>query len=232
MATAFAQNRTAPAHDPGLQQVLQEAHSQREVFSRQCRLSAKMVNLLKEAGIYRALVARRFGGDECSPTEFFRRIEQISSVDGSTGWVASFGHSALYLAALPITTLEQLYANGPDVVFAGGIYPPQPAPSVNGGFLVNGRWSWGSGSTGADFVGVGIQTDEGNGSGGLPRIAVLPQAKASIVENWNVNGMKGTGSHDIVVKDIVVPQEWTFIRGGASSIDTPLFQYPSLAIAA
>jgi alkylation response protein AidB-like acyl-CoA dehydrogenase len=145
--------------------------------------------------------------------------------------VASFGIGGKYLASLPVETLAKLYANGPDVVFAGGIFPPQPAQQVEGGLKVNGRWSWGSGSTGADMIGVGVQPKSDEGLG-LPRMAVMPREKVQIVPNWDVSGLLGTGSNDLVVTDVVVPEEWTFVRGGASSLDTPLYRYPTLALAA
>lgn len=83
-------------------------------------------------------------------------IEALSIADGSAGWVASFGMSPVYLASLPLDTIRQVYANGPDVIFAGGIFPPQPADPVPGGFKVNGRWKYSSGCMGASLVGVGI----------------------------------------------------------------------------
>ncbi|KAJ8138484.1 hypothetical protein OY671_008303, partial [Metschnikowia pulcherrima] len=67
---------------------------------------------------------------------------------------------------------------------------------------------------------------------GLPSIAVMPADKVTIERNWDVNGLKGTGSHDMVVDKVVVPEEWTFVRGGASSLDTPLYRYPSMPSAA
>lgn len=201
-------------------------------FAENQQLGDDIVGLLKDAGVYRALVARRFGGDEKSPTEFLRMIERIATADGSTGWVASFGFSAVYLGALPLETLHKMYAKSPDVVFAGGIYPPQSARIVKSGLEVSGRWTWGSGCTGADYLGVGIKVEGGNGTNSLPKIAVMPRGQATIARNWNVNGMKGTGSHDMVVDKVVVPEEWTFIRGGASSLDEPLFRYPTMSLAA
>lgn len=218
-----------------LDRLLLAVREQRETFSENQQVSADVVHLMREAGIYRAMVAKRFGGDEMSPASFLRLIETISQVDGSSGWVASFGFSAVYLSALPLPTLEKMYANGPDVIFAGGIYPPQRAVPVAGGLEVSGRWSWGSGSTGADLIGVGIKVENGANSGpyaGLPLIAVMPADKVTIERNWDVNGLKGTGSHDMVVDKVVVPEEWTFVRGGASSLDTPLYRYPSMPLAA
>jgi alkylation response protein AidB-like acyl-CoA dehydrogenase len=203
-------------------------------FDAKQQISDDVVEMMKRAGVYRALVARRFGGDEVSPAAFLRLIESISHANGSAGWVASFGVSAIYLSALPLATLETIYADGPDVVFAGGIFPPQSAVSVDGGFEVSGRWSWGSGCCGAQLIGVGVKVDAPahTAAPGLPRMAVMPRARASIVRNWDVNGLKGTGSHDIVVDRVVVPESWTFIRGGASRLDTPLYRYPSMALAA
>jgi alkylation response protein AidB-like acyl-CoA dehydrogenase len=239
--------------------------ARRAEFDANQQISDDVVEMMKAAGVYRALVARRFGGDEVSPADFLRLIETISMADGSAGWVASFGFSAIYLSALPLATLQIMYAGGPDVVFAGGIFPPQRAIPVDGGFEVSGRWSWGSGCCAAQYVGVGIKVDGGHdaqgggthggsnagaagtagaartagaagaagaAAGGLPRMAVMHRARASIVRNWEVNGLKGTGSHDIVVDKVVVPEAWTFIRGGASSLDTPLYRYPPMALAA
>lgn len=215
-----------------LEQLLSAVRARRDEFTRDQQISADVVEMMKAAGVYRAMVAKRFGGDEKSPADFLRLIETISKADGSAGWVASFGFSAVYLSALPVETLEAMYANGPDVVFAGGIFPPQKAVPVAGGLEVSGRWSWGSGCTGADVIGVGIKVEGGGATGGLPLIAVMPAEKVQIVPNWDVIGMKGTGSHDMAIDKVVVPEEWTFVRGGKSSLDTPLYRYPSMPLAA
>jgi len=217
--------------DAAFDRLLDAVREQRTQFSRDQQISSNVVQLMREAGFYRAMVARRFGGEEAPPATFLRMVERLSQVDGSAGWVASFGFSAIYLSALPVHTLETIYANGPDVIFAGGIYPPQKAVPVDGGLEVSGRWQWGSGSTGADLVGVGIKV-EGGGSGGLPLIAVMPASQVEIDRNWDVIGLKGTGSHDMVVDRVVVPSDWTFVRGGASSLDEPLYKYPTMPLAA
>jgi alkylation response protein AidB-like acyl-CoA dehydrogenase len=199
-------------------------------FDRLRHIPQEIVEGFRQMGIYRALVPRRLGGDECSAAEFCRRIEQISQADGSAGWVASFGMGIVYLAALPLETLRTLYRSGPDLIFAGGIFPPQPAPVVEGGMRVSGRWKFSSGCLGADIVGVGITPVEGD-SRGLPRMAVMARERARIEETWDSVGLTGTGSHDLVVDDVVVPEEWTFVRGSAANLDEPIFRYPSLAFA-
>ncbi|MCQ6275994.1 acyl-CoA dehydrogenase family protein [Bacillus sp. V3B] len=208
--------------------VLDEIRNRKDEFEAKRHVPRDMVQQLKQLGVYRAHVPQCFGGAGTSPSEFLKLIEKISEADGSAGWVASFGSANVYLAALPKDTLAQLYANGPDVAFAGGLFPVQPAEKVTGGFSVNGLWKFASGSKGADVLGVGI----GTGEGGKPLTAVLKPEDVEIVENWEVMGMRGTGSHDLRVNDVFVPEEWTFVRGGVPTIDEPIFQYPTIAYAA
>ncbi|MCG7334920.1 acyl-CoA dehydrogenase family protein [Sporosarcina sp. ACRSM] len=211
-----------------LNQVLTEIRARRDEFEKRRHMPKDMIAQLKEVGVYRAHAPQCFGGDARTPMEFLKLIETISEADGSAGWVASFGSAAVYLAALPRETLAKLYADGPDVAFAGGLFPVQPAKKVSGGWLVNGLWRFASGCKGADLLGVGI----GTGEGGKPLTAVLRPEDVEIVENWEVIGMRGTGSHDLRVKDIFVPDEWTFVRGGVPSIEEPIYHFPSIAYAA
>ncbi|WP_460089660.1 indole-3-acetate monooxygenase [Pseudomonas sp. H2_D10] len=199
-------------------------------FDRQRHISPDVIEAFKHHGVYRALVPKRFGGLECSPVEFCQLIERIAQADGSAGWVASFGMSPVYLAALPPASIAQVYADGPDVVFAGGIFPPQPAETVAGGFVVNGRWKYSSGSLGADIVGVGIAPKSGD-TFGLPRIAVMPRSAIRVEQTWDTVGLLGTGSHDLVADNVRVDEQWTFVRGGLPNLDEAFFRYPSLSFA-
>lgn len=209
--------------------LLDEVRQRRQEFEDQQYISQDIIESFKEIGVYRAMVPKALGGDERSPAEFLQMVEALSAADGSAGWVASFGMNPAYLAALPPQTIEKVWAESPNIVFAGGIFPTQPAQKVDGGFRVSGRWKFGSGCMGASLIGVGIQPD---GDEPLPRMAVMPAEKVKIEPNWDVIGMVGTGSHDLVVDDVFVPEEWTFVRGGKPNIDAPFFHYPALAFAA
>ncbi|MDM1764687.1 MULTISPECIES: acyl-CoA dehydrogenase family protein [unclassified Acinetobacter] len=200
-------------------------------FDDQAYVSQDMIQKLKQLGVYRALVPKRFGGLEVSPRTFCELIEKLSMADGSVGWVASFGMSPAYLGGLPEETLQLLYKDSPDIVFAGGIFPPQPAEITDEGVVVKGRWKFSSGCMGADIVGVGISPRKDNEAQGLPRMAVLPAHKVKIEMTWDTVGLKGTGSHDLVVEDVLVAKEWTFVRGEPSKLSEPFFKYPSLSLA-
>lgn len=200
-------------------------------FDDQAYVSLDIIDKLKKLGVYRALVPARFGGEECSPREFCELIEKLSMADGSVGWVASFGMSPAYLAGLPESTLAQIYQDSPDVVFAGGIFPPQPAEITPEGLRVKGRWKFSSGCMGADIIGVGITPRQGKETKGLPRMAVIPADQVQIDMTWDTVGLKGTGSHDLLVNDVLVREDWTFVRGEASKLPEPFFKYPSLSFA-
>ena len=209
------------------QQVLDEVRQRRNEFDTGSHVPRDMIERFKQVGIYRAATPKCYGGNAMAPAQFLHIIERISEADGSAGWVASFGSAGVYLAALPKETLAEIYAQSPDLVFAAGLFPLQPAEAVEGGWQVNGTWKFASGCKGADLLGVGI-----GAAGGKPRTAVFPASQVEIIENWDVVGLKGTGSHDLRVNDKRVDERWTFIRGGASTVDEPLFRYPSIAYAA
>ncbi|MFT8421233.1 MAG: acyl-CoA dehydrogenase family protein [Gluconacetobacter sp.] len=232
MLTSVEQAQSQFANGPEFDALLKQIGDRALSFRKARRLADDIVAGFRTIGIYRAFVARRFGGLEITPDRFLETIETIADADGSAGWVASFGVSALYLAALPVQTLEAIYRKGPDVVFAGAIFPPCPAGIADGDLVVSGRWPYASGCTGADLLGVGVSLPNGPAGDGLPRTAVFPVEQARIDETWNTMGMAGTGSHDIVAEAIRVPMDWTFIRGGPSNLEGPIYRYPSLALAA
>ncbi|RKF49763.1 acyl-CoA dehydrogenase family protein [Paraburkholderia fungorum] len=221
-----------------LADVIAEIALRREEFERLSHVPRDLIAKLKRAGVYRAATPRRFGGDALAPGAFLDMIERIAVADGSAAWVASFGSANVYLAALPLATQARIYADGPDQVFAGGLFPVQPAQPAEGGWRVNGTWKFASGCKGADWLGVGIGVaGAGAGAGapglsGKPRTAVFRPHQVEIVENWDVVGMQGTGSHDLRVDDQFVAEDWTFVRGGEPCVDEPLYRYPTIAYAA
>lgn len=216
--------------DGEFDQLLADIRERRSEIERLRSVPKDIVERFQNIGIYRAFVPKEFGGDEKTPTQFLQAIEAISAADGSTGWVASFGMNPAYLAGLPLPTIEKIWADGPDIVFAGGAFPPQPVEKVKGGYRVNGRWPWGSGCMGASLIGVSIKIE---GKGPLPQMAVMPADKVIIDEStWQVHGMASSGSYDMVVDNVVVPEEWVFERGGKPTLDSDFFRYPSLSISA
>lgn len=209
--------------------VLAELAERRGEFHAQGYVPRDFVEKLMALGVYRASAPERFGGEPLPPAEFVQIVERVAKVDGSTGWVVAFGSALTYFGSLPLETQAEIYKNGPDVVYAGGLFPVQPATPTDRGYLIDGHWKFASGCMGAELIGVGIPGDDDSGK---PRAALLRPEQVEIVQDWDVTGMRASGSFDVVVRGIEVPREWTFIRGGTSNIDEPLYRYPLIGFQA
>lgn len=218
-------------NESDFEQHLTTLHDRRDEFHCLRHIPDDIVDDWRGFGLYRAFVPTSLGGNNMSAGKFLRYIERISEVDASAGWVASFAFASKYLSSLPVPTLEKIFGENPDLVFAGAVFPPQKAEKVDGGVIVNGRWKFGSGCLCADLIGTGISI-EGGEFGGLPLFAIMPAEQVKIEETWDTIGMSATGSHDLVVEDVFVPDEFLCVRGAAPSIDDAGFRYPSLAMAA
>lgn len=212
------------------QQALDVLVERRDEFNEQHYVPKDYVALLKKAGLFGVATPKQFGGDPQSPAKFMRKVEALSAVDPATGWVASFGSATVYFASLPVETQRKIYAESTDIVFAGGMFPMFEAEKVEGGYLCSGEWQFASGCKGADLLGIGLRGDES--TQGKPLTALVDPADVTIVENWDVAGMKATGSHNVLADKLFVPEEMTFVRGGDPSIDEPITRYPALAYAA
>lgn len=235
MTTDSATDRVAAepagaAREAAFAHVLDVLGDRRDEFNAQGFVPRDFISLLKRAGMYRASTPAQFGGEPMAPSTFMKLVERISAVDPATGWVASFGSSLVYFAALPVASQKTIYAAGPDVAYAGGLFPMQEAERVDGGYLCSGVWQFASGCRGADIIGIGLAG--GPDTDGKPLTALLDPDEVEIVENWDVAGMKATGSHAVRADRVFVPDEMTFIRGGLPQIDEPLTRYPALAYAA
>lgn len=217
---------------PEFRHLLSVIEARADEFERLGHVPRDVIDLMKRARIFRSATPRRFGGDAIAPHHFLRMVDAIGAVDGSAAWVAAFGSANTYVAALPIEAQQIVYAGGPDQVFAGGLYPLQKATRAEGGWRVSGRWRFASGCKGADWIGVGIEgRDADMPADAPPRVmmAVAPAAEVEIIDNWNVSGMEGTGSHDTRVTDRFYPDLWVCERAAPGVIDEPLYRYPALA---
>lgn len=209
-------------------QLMADIRARSDEFAAQHYVSDDIIDRFKEIGIYRAFVPEEYGGDQRTPIEFLLAIEALSEADGSAGWVASFGVCESYLGALPLEVVQETWKN-PDDVFAGAMFPLQPAKVVDEGYLLNGRWKWASGCMSASRLGVGIIPEV---EGALPAMAVFPADQARIdTGSWDTHGMSGSGSFDLVLEDVLVPKEHAFIRGGPLTPEGTFFRYPTLALA-
>ena len=199
------------------------------------RLPPDLVETLRSIGVFRMFAPESHGGMELDLPTALEIISALARIDGSVGWCAMIGSgSAMFMSMALRETYEQAYRNGPDVIAAGSAQPAGTAEAVGDDWQVNGRWPFASGCQHADWIiGFCVMTRDGiplPGSaapGGPPMIrgVMLPARDWQIEDTWHVAGLKGTGSHHVAIKDMVVPQANFFDPlQGVPCLPGPLYQ--------
>ncbi|MEV0111277.1 acyl-CoA dehydrogenase family protein [Nocardia sp. NPDC050799] len=174
------------------------------------RLPDSTAKLLKSAGAIRLLQPKKYGGFEAHPREFAESVMSAAALDPATGWICGIvGVHPWQLAFADPRVQEEVWGADNDTWMASPYAPTGIARPVDGGYVFNGRWQFSSGTDHCDWIFLGAMLgDEQGGIADPPTMLhmILPRADYEIVEgSWNVVGLKGTGSKDIVVKDAFVP---------------------------
>jgi indole-3-acetate monooxygenase len=183
------------------------ADSFAEEGDRQGRLSPPVVDALHREGLFGMWVPRSVrGGIELDPVSSLQVIENLAYGDPSTGWVlmASALANGTGAAYLGDTAVEELFADSMPVIAGQGTRPGNADPH-DGGFHLTGSWSFASGIKHATHIHT-LGVIQGTGE---PRIFVLPVGAATLVENWDVLGLRGTGSIDYRIDNVFVRDAYT-----------------------
>ncbi len=203
------------------------------------RVSEETVAELVDAGVFRMLQPKRYGGAECDPTAFFRVVRAVAGVCGSTGWVTSvIGVHPWQLGLFPAEAQNDVWGGGPDTLVASSYAPVGRLTEVDGGYVLTGRWSF---SSGCDHAGWALLGALVVGAEGRPLdfLSVLVPKEDFVVHDvWDVMGLRGTGSNDIEVKQAFVPEhrvlrnyEHAHLRGPGQRVNPgPLYKMPFGAI--
>ena len=213
--------------------LLPEIEARAEEIEQAREVPRDLAEKLRSAGVFRRYVPRSHGGDEMWPDEGLTVIEELARADASVAWVAAVGSEGpSFYAYLPPDTYDKIFAGGPDIIHSGVINATGKAVRDKGGYRFSGRWSFASGSNNADYICIHGVLDGGEQAGGMPatRMGVVPAREVNIDDVWHVSGLKGTGSNDIVVSDLFIPDEWTGTFAELPPIARhPLDQRPLLA---
>ncbi|SEC29943.1 3-hydroxy-9,10-secoandrosta-1,3,5(10)-triene-9,17-dione monooxygenase [Amycolatopsis tolypomycina] len=170
------------------------------------RVPEESVKALQETGFFKLLQPKLHGGFEADPTSFYTAVKLIASACGSTGWVASIlGVHPWHVALFDAQAQQEVWGDDQDVRISSSYAPMGKAEVVEGGYRLSGRWSFSSGCDHCTWVLLGGPVFKD----GKPVdfcTYLLPIADYSIVDVWDTIGLRGTGSNDIVVEDVFVPQ--------------------------
>jgi indole-3-acetate monooxygenase len=200
------------------------------------KLSAELVESLARAGVFRMLMPKDTGGLEVSPRAMVEAIESVAAADGAAGWCVMIGATSGLCAAFLDAPVARTLFTDPLTVAAGVFAPSGRAHKVEGGYSVSGRWSFTSGGGHSAWRLGGAMVVGGDDSDAKPVLTaegapqmlhvMLPREHTTLLDTWDVSGLRGTGSHDMVADRVFVPDAHAFSLFGKPKSQGALYTFP------
>lgn len=183
-------------------------------------LSPASIAALRESELFWCAVPCEVGGLGCNLVTAIEVMEEITRADGSSGWtlMANLLATALAGAYLQSNAIDAIFGGRDRPILAGMFGPGGKARQVAGGYQGSGKYSFGSGSAHADWIGGGMFVLDGGVPRVLPsgtpevRVCFAPRERVRFTGNWDVMGLEGTGSYDYEFADQFIPAEFTMER--------------------
>ncbi|MFI5586471.1 acyl-CoA dehydrogenase family protein [Amycolatopsis sp. NPDC051758] len=188
--------------------VLQESAEEGEVLGRVPDEAAKA---LHGTGVFKVGIPRELGGYEFSPRQVLDTIAKLSYVDASVGWAFMAvqmvtGTTAAYLGPEAVADLYPDVGNGEYALIAGQGTKLGTAVRVAGGYRISGHWHFASGISMATHIHTAALCAET----GEALVFTLPKDQATVIDNWDVMGLRATSSHDYLCEDLFVPESHVY----------------------
>jgi 4-hydroxyphenylacetate 3-monooxygenase len=214
--------------------------SERAVENEEARqlIDANFIDLTS-IGFFRALVPKKYGGLECDIRDWLQAVRMVASADAATGWSAGVlsvhGHGLAYFSD---RVLDEIWgATGPDTIVSSSAAAEGTAEFVEGGLRLNGRWRFSSGVDRASWVLLASKPVNPETGDTEFYMSAIPRSDITIDDTWRTSGMRGTGSKDVIVKDVFVPDYRkvgpgyeNFTPPYPARFDNPLYSVPFISV--
>ena len=180
------------------------------------KVAPGIIEMIADAGLFRVLQPRRWGGYEMHPQVFTDVQIALARGDMSVGWVYGvIGCHNFQMGLFDDRAAQDVWGERTDTRIASTFQPGGVATPVDGGYRFSGRWKFASGCDHADWVYLGGSLD------GEFLTCLLPRDQYEIVDAWNVHGLKATGSQDILVDNVVIPEHRVHKSSDGFKCDSP-----------
>ena len=194
-----------------VEEIAEQLASTADETERLGKLSDESVKLIRQAGVMRMLQPTDFGGYAAHPRDFAEAVMAVAKICGSTGWICGVGGVHPWEMALMDRKLQaEVWGENPETWIASPYAAQGVATPTDGGYTLKGRWNFSSGTDHCDWIFLGALVAGPDGKPAQPIKAmhvVLPRKDYTIVEDsWDVIGLSGTGSKDIIVDGAFIPE--------------------------
>ncbi|MBN9427119.1 MAG: acyl-CoA dehydrogenase family protein [Burkholderiales bacterium] len=171
------------------------------------RVPDKNIEALRQAGLFRVLLPRRVGGLQADLQTFVDVVSTIGRGCGSTAWVLGVVNAHHWLVGLYASQAQDdVFKPNPDAIISAVIGPRGRATRVPGGYLLNGFWPFCSGSPAANWLMLGGEIVDAEGQTIDEGDFLLPIDAVEVKNDWDVAGLRGSGSNSVVAKELFVPE--------------------------
>jgi 3-hydroxy-9,10-secoandrosta-1,3,5(10)-triene-9,17-dione monooxygenase len=171
---------------------------------RERRIPDDVLAAIDAAQLFRLRTPRRFGGFEGDLRTYMDVVTELGRGCGSTSWVAFISIATVWIAALfPDEAQRDVFEGNPDVRFMGALGMTARARAADGGYVVDGKWAYASNCLHAHWAVLAAPLPHNGGI--VPSIMLVPMRDLTIEDTWHVVGMRGTGSHTVIAKEVFVP---------------------------
>ena len=192
----------------------------------QRHLKGEVATAFAQEGLFRIAAPVDFFGSEEDPVTQIETIETVASVDGSAAWNLMIGIETFGLIAPGFIHCRDLIEDQ-SVIMCSSTASAGRAEKVDGGYRVTGRWGFCSGCHNSDLFGATVFLYEnGERVQGGHQYLVVPKPEFEILDTWHTSGLCGSGSHDVVLEDVFVPEERLVAPLGQVQHQSPLLRMP------
>ena len=206
----------------------ERAASAADQIEQELSLPTALVDDLNSSGLLQLYLRESVGGPGQGAIVAYHCVDAIARGDGSTAWCVMVSSTTGYLTGwLEADALSGMAGSPADFRVAGSFRPQGKATAVPGGYRISGRWNFCSGIEHANWAMLACSVDGETTS----RAMFIPAGEIEIVRTWAAMGMAGTGSHDVVARDVFVPKERTATGKGTPDEDLRLYHPRLLRIA-
>ncbi|MEV5879481.1 3-hydroxy-9,10-secoandrosta-1,3,5(10)-triene-9,17-dione monooxygenase oxygenase subunit [Streptomyces sp. NPDC052101] len=186
------------------------------------RVPDTSIKELEDTGFFQLLQPKAFGGRAADPQVFYSAVKEIAKACGSTGWVASVvGVHPWHVALFDPRAQQEVWGEDPKTRIASSYAPTGRVTPVDGGFRLSGRWHFSSGCDHAQWALLGCLVPDADGNPVDMRTFLIPASQYRIDDVWDTVGLRGTGSNDIVVEDVFVPEHRALSFGPVTALKVP-----------
>ena len=192
------------------------------------RIPADLAGDMADAGMFRLLVPKSAGGSELDYPTFVKIVQTFAEADASVAWcICQNNIFATDASRMPLETAKEIWGEPRSIVTNGPPTPDTIAVPTSGGYRLTGHWDFSSGSSHSTWLAARSPVE---GLSGEPRMFLVPKSDVTMIDRWQVNGLRGTASFSFEADDVFVSESHTYLESDASRENGAIYMIPKIPL--